>query len=111
MKATILIMIAIVGLIAGGYGLQYVGLQWYKWYAPQKADAERVVFKKTRSFNEGKSQELSKLRMEYLRAKADGDDTSARSIMSVVRHTFADYDRTQLTPQLQTFLNQAFNTL
>ena len=62
----------------------------------------REVFKQTRSYNEGKEQELIKYRLEYIRAKTD---VEKKAIASTIRHAFADYDENLLdSDELRRFI-------
>ncbi len=77
-------------------------LQWKAFFGPRHEAVRREVFKQTRSYNEGKEQELLKYRLEYMRA--DEDDKAA--LASTIRHSFADYDETLLTGELREFLRK-----
>lgn len=97
----VLKIIGCVVLAAGlAFSAEFAGLHWMKFFRPRYEDVRRETFKRTRSYNEGKEQELLKYRLQYLRAS--GEDKAA--IASTVRHAFADYDETLLTPELQRFL-------
>ena len=61
----------------------------------------REVFKQTRSYNEGKLQQLAKYQLEHTRAKDEGDQ---RAICSAVRMSFAEYDTTQLSAEQRSFV-------
>jgi len=52
------IVLLIVLMLAVDYGY----LHWFQFIEPQKEDARHKVFKATRSYNEGKVQDLIKLR-------------------------------------------------
>lgn len=92
------IIIALVVII----GLSFGALYHYKFFAPKFEGARREVFEQTRSYNQAKLQELSKYRLEYL--KADGDDKIA--IASTIQHKFADYDGRKLPRELGNFLKE-----
>lgn len=84
-------------------GLDYGYLHWFKFIEPQKEDARHKVFKATRSYNEGKVQDLIKMRLEYLQAK---DEESKSAIAFSIRHMFAEYNETQLSSELKYFLKK-----
>lgn len=97
-------IVAIVLLLSAAFGLEWAGIKWYGFFAPRKAAVRREVFKQTRSYNEGKEQELIKLRLEYLRAR---DVDAKRAIASTIRHAFADYDENLLdSEELRAFLKE-----
>lgn len=104
MKIIGYVAVGLIVLLSVTFGLEWAGIKWYGFFGPKRAAVRREVFKQTRSYNEGKEQELIKLRMEYLKAQ---DDESKRAIASTIRHSFADYDETLLdSPELRTFLKQ-----
>ena len=56
---TILITLAsMVLLFVVLFGLQYIGVVNYKFFAPKYQDAQREVFENTQSYNEGKRQDF-----------------------------------------------------
>lgn len=95
--------VGLLGCIALAFGLELGGLQWKRYFAPKHEEVRREVFMETRSFNEAKLQQLSKLRLEYLR-EDDADFKAA--LASTIRHTFAEYDETRLPQELRTFLHE-----
>lgn len=101
-KAIGIVLAIIVGVIALAFVLELVGLQWKKFFAPRHSNVEREVFKQTRSFNEGKLQELTKYRLEYLREK---DPVTKKALGSTIRHQFADFDAAKLPDCLRYFLD------
>ena len=97
-------IVTIVLLLSVAFGLEWAGIKWYGFFGPKRAAVRREVFKQTRSYNEGKEQELIKLRREYMMAK---DEDTKRVIGSTIRHSFADYDESLLdSPELRAFLKQ-----
>jgi len=82
------------------FGLEFLGLHWFKFFHPRWEGAKHTAFKATRAYNEGKLQELSRYRLQYLRSK---DPVERSAIASTVRHTFAEYDDSRLPPELAAF--------
>jgi len=78
------------------------GVYWYKFIGPKKEEARRKVFEETRSYNQGKIQQLSKYRMEYVKSDSEGKAI----IASTIRHQFADFPVDHLPPELQSFLRK-----
>lgn len=96
--AVLALLILIFGLAVGG---RWTVLQVDRWLAPQEANVQREVFEETKSYNEGKEQELVKYKFEWERST---DPVTRRAIESAVRHSFADYDISRLDPELQNFV-------
>ena len=96
-------ILAIVILIALAFVLELGGLRWQEYFAPKREAVRRKVFKETRSFNEAKLQELSKLRFEYIKEK---DQTTKEALKFMIRHNFADYDEERLPPEMKKFLHK-----
>jgi len=95
-------------MLSFAFGAEWLGLKWKGYFAPKHAAVDREVFKQTRSFTEGKAQELSKLRMEFMRMKPD-DESGRKALASIVRMNFADFNPETLNPELRRFLNQMMN--
>lgn len=76
--------------------------QYWKWKAVSE-EGRRTTFEETKSYNEGKEQELLNLYSEYKRTK-DADSKSALAF--TIRHKFADYDENKLSPELRNFLKE-----
>lgn len=85
-----------------GLGGRWVNLKVEGWFAPREANVQREVFENTKSFNEGKEQELMKVYKEYLTAT---DETKA-GLRTYVSHTFADYPIERLDATLQDFVKE-----
>lgn len=95
-------LVSIVLLVSLAFGLEWAGIKWYGFFGPKREAVRREVFKQTRSYNEGKEQELLKYRLEYMRAESEEDKNA---IASTIRMAFADYDENLLdSEELRTFL-------
>ena len=90
----------LVVVIAIGCLLSLGGVIWYRFIEPKREAARRVVFEETRSYNQGKIQQLAKYREEYQRADAD----EKAVIASTIKHQFADFQIDHLPEGLQVFL-------
>ncbi len=65
-------------------------------------NAERTVFEESQSYVEGKRQEVTKLRHEYLIAK-DKDEKEA--IKATLRSSLANFDKSKLDYDLKAFID------
>lgn len=91
----------IIALIVLAFVLELGGLSWNKFFGVKREDVRREIFEATKSYNEGKEQDLIRYRMQYMRAETEADK---EIIASTVRMMFADYDASKLEPELQAFL-------
>ncbi|RLE38195.1 hypothetical protein DRJ17_04740 [Candidatus Woesearchaeota archaeon] len=91
--------IVILGILM--FGLEYTALMWNKFFGPRKESVRRTVFKATRSYNEAKLQDLTRYRLQYLRATTEEEKNA---LASTIRHQFAEYDENKLPPELRDFL-------
>lgn len=92
----------IVILLALDFGFGYVGVFKTKTVGKAQQNAEREVFMETQSFVEGKIQELTKVRKEYLLAR---DDETRAILCNTVSHSFALFNIEKLPDQdLKDFL-------
>ena len=87
-------------LIALGFAAELMGLHWFRYFQPKWENAKHEAFKNTRPYNEGKLQELTRYRADYMRSK---DPVERAAIASTVRHAFAEYDEARLPPALADF--------
>lgn len=92
----------------GGLVVLFIGIATpalIKWRWEMRAVSEegrRTTFEETKSYNEGKEQELLRLYREYMSAS----DEEKASLAFVIRHQFADYDASKLDIELQNFLEE-----
>ncbi len=97
----VLVVLVLVAMASLAFGLEWAGIAWKGYFGPKHEAVRREVFKQTRSYNEGKEQELLKYRFEYMRA----DEAGKKAIASTVRLAFADYDENLLdSAELRSFL-------
>jgi len=82
--------------------ITFLTLGWDKFFSPKFENVRRDVFEATKSYNQGKVQELAKYKLEYERATGTDKD----AIASAIRHTFADYNNSKLDSQLKGFLQK-----
>lgn len=102
-KIIVLSILGIVGVIALAFVLELGGLQWQKFFGPRREGVKRKVFEATRSYNQGKIQDLAKYKFEYSTTQDEG---SKKVLEGVIRHRFADYDARKLPPGLKSFLEE-----
>jgi hypothetical protein len=101
-KGTLLTIGAVLAFIILAFSLEWFGMGWERYFGPKRQAVKREIFKETRSFDEGKRQDLVKYRLEYQRAT---DPSDKAAIASAIRMTFADYDTSKLQPELRTFVD------
>ncbi len=65
-------------------------------------DVRRDAYESTKSYVDGKAQQLAKYQYEY----NTGDESTKIAVSTAVRHLMADYDSGELTPELQKFVKQ-----
>ena len=102
MKKVFIVIVSIILLLCAIFGLQYLGLINYKFFAPKYQNAQREVFENTQSFTEGKRQDLIKYYHEWLNSDKDGKST----LKDLVIEDFASYDVSKLTPSEQNMYNK-----
>jgi hypothetical protein len=97
------LLVALTLLIGVGFALDYTGFLWESFMAPKKEEMRRDVWENTRSFREGKRQELVRYMHQY-----NTQPDNRPVIASTVRLQFADVDSSQLEPELRNFINKCF---
>lgn len=96
-------LLALVVLAVVAFGLEFAGIEWYRFFEVRRQSARREVFKETRSWNEAKEQELLKLRLEYI---CEDDPVAQEALAFTIRHKFADYPEGKLDSEvLRDFLS------
>lgn len=100
----LLLIVVVIALGALGLGGRYINMKVEAWFAPREQNIRREVFENTKSYNEGKEQELVKYKFEYDRAKGKDDVGTMKAVESAVRHNFADYEDDRLSPELREFV-------
>jgi hypothetical protein len=91
---------SLIAIVVIGCALSLGGIYWYRFIEPKREEARREVFEETRSYNQGKIQQLAKYRMEYSTADEEGKEI----IASTIKHQFADFPIDHLPTELQNFL-------
>ena len=102
MKTVLIWLLGIVLLFAALFGLQYLGLVNYEFFAPKYQNAQREVFENTQSFTEGKRQDLIKYYHEWLNSDKQGKE----ALKEMVIDDFASYDTSKLIPSEQNMYNK-----
>ncbi len=98
------ILAALCTIVALFFGLTWLGIEWRGFFGPKAADVERETFQKTRSYNQGMVQQLTRYRLQYIQAEAEDEK---KAIASTVRIMFAEYDPASLPNQeLRDFLKE-----
>lgn len=96
-------VVALVLLFGIGLGGRYLAMRVERWFGPREQSIQREIFRETRSYDEGKLQELVRYRLQHARADSD---VERAAIESAVRHAFAEYDASRLPPELRNFVHQ-----
>lgn len=102
------VIVLFIGLMLGlSLAFGWFDVYYTKTIGKEKENARREVFEQTQSFVEGKRQELTKYRLEYMRSK---NEQERAAIKSTIVNSFANFNsEEQLSPELQLFLNQMRN--
>jgi hypothetical protein len=103
MKIALSIIGGILAVILLVFGLSYVGLIHYQFFAPKYENARRKTFEQTQSYVQGKIQDLSNYKLQYQQAK---DTDSKEAIKATIRTQFANFDMTACPDELKPFLQE-----
>ena len=97
------ISVVLILILSLSFGAEHLGLAWNGYFKPKHESVERDVFKQTRSYTEGKIQDLAKLRLQYLQADNQEDKDAIRV---TIIHMFAEVDKSIFSTELAMFLTQ-----
>lgn len=98
--AAILLALVLFGL---SFGFEVLGIKKEGVTQPMREDVRREVFEGTRSYNEGKEQQLAKYRLEWMK----GDAATKAALEATIQASFANFDKNKLNSfELMQFLTQ-----
>ena len=97
------VLILLIGL---NFVFGWTDVYFTKTVGKAQQNAQRTVFEETQSYVEGKRQEVTKLRFEYMKAK-DKDEKEA--IKATLRSSLANFDKSKLDYDLQAFVDTVVN--
>jgi len=106
MKQAFAVIGTFLGIIILFMGLSlafgWFGVGYTRTVGKAQQNAERTVFEETQSYVEGKRQEVTKYRYEYLKTK-DKDEKAA--IKATLRSSLANFDKSKLDYDLRSFVD------
>ena len=96
-------ILCIVALVLLDFGGEYYSLWSFGFFAPKYENVKRQVFENTKSYREGKRQEVVKDKFEYDKS----DDIHVKNaIKAHVRQSFSDVNYDDYPPELINFINE-----
>lgn len=98
--AVLMIIVLAAGITACSFATSSMNLMHYSFFAPKYEEVRRNVFEQTQSYVDGKNQSLSKYKLEYDRADAEGKS----AIKFTIAHEFATVDPEIINVMLRPFL-------
>lgn len=93
---------SIVSVIVGVWVFRVNNLVMKGVFGTWNENINREIFEKSKSYNEGKAQQLAKYYVEY----SSADENGREAIKSMIQTMFADYKDENLQPKLRLFLQQ-----
>lgn len=106
MRILLYCLLALVIVVGLNFAFGWVDVGYTKTVGKAKENARRTVYEETQSYVEGKVQELTKARLEYMESK---DSVEKRAIKMTVVQSFANFDDKKLPIDLRDFLDQMKN--
>jgi hypothetical protein len=99
MKYIGIAVLALITLVALGFGLNYAGYWQYSFFAPRMTAVDNKVFHESQQYNDGMLRDLENIKREYQSATPEGK----QALRATALHRFEIYPRERLTPDLQNF--------
>lgn len=87
--SVLLVIVILILMFALSFGLELGGLHIRGFFAKEKANIQRDVFKNNKSYVEGMVKDLAKSKKEFSLAK---DDLEKKAIVNYVLDVFANFD-------------------
>lgn len=105
--AVLLTIVILVAFFALCFGLELGGLHIRGFFAKEKANIQRDVFKNNKIYTEGMASDLAKYKLELAREE---DPVARKAIIEFITDKYADFDIDKLeNEQLRFFLIQIMN--
>lgn len=79
---------ALVAVLVIAFGLELLGLEWTRFFAPKRANVQRQVFEQTQSHTHGMVQQLARYKLQY----DQGDATERAALKTTIATMFAHFD-------------------
>lgn len=97
-------VVLLAGVLMFGVGFLATGgdLLTYRFWAPKQANAQRQVFENTQSYVQGKTEFITRLRLDYESATGPQKEALRRTILTEA----AQVDQAKLPLETQIFLRQ-----
>ena len=105
MKAALLVVTSFAAIVAFGFGLSYLNLLSFGFFAPKYEQVRRETFEQSKAYNDGMVQELESMRLDYSRA----NDEQKAALASVILHRSAVYPCERMPYDLCQFIQQLKN--
>lgn len=102
-KSILFSLVAIVVILALGFGLKYLGVLSYEFFGKEYANADREIFEESKPFIHGSIQNLYRMKLEYETAE---NEQHRKAIRAAVFAQTSGLDRNHLPVDLQTWMNQ-----
>lgn len=97
----IVALICVIGAL--GFVATSIDFASLKFWGVKYENARREIFEETKSYNEGKAQDLAKYYLEY----TQGDQDTKAALSAVIQSQYADYDAKKIkSDHLYNFLLQ-----
>ena len=94
----------IIGFLILMFILQFAGLEWFRFFQPRRENIKREVFENTKSYTQGKIQDLGKYYAEYQKAETREDKMA---LEGVIKMRYAEFDEKKINSlTLRNFLIQ-----
>ena len=95
---------AVIGILAGSYGLGFWGMSLKKTFKPISENIDREVFENTKSYTQGMIRDLAKYYEEYQKAQ---DNESRMAIVNLIKLNYSSFDESKITnDRLKYFLTE-----
>lgn len=102
-RAFFMVLVGLIGLGSLGFGLEYVGMTKFGFFAPKYEAIRRDVMIESRAYSEATTRQFYNLKLQYQQAKSDDERATIRAM---ALHESAAFDKARLPADLQSFLAQ-----
>lgn len=93
--------IALLGVV--GFGIRYVAMEQFGFFAPKYEAIRRDVMIESRAYSEATTREMYRLKLQFQQAATDDEKATIRAM---ALHEARAFDRARLPADLRTFIEQ-----
>jgi hypothetical protein len=103
MRDVVYMLAGLVMIVAGIFGLTFLGYEANKFFAPRYAAIDNSVFHESAQYNDGMVRDLENLETQYRQTR---DENEKAALKATIIHRFSIYPVERMPSELRNFYNE-----